>query len=639
MKKQSLLALILSLILLTACSNTTASNTEANDNSQVTHPSSQVDPSETEEPMDEPHSDEALSTIQKIGSIDSEEAVNRLLDQLSIEEKVGQLIQTEPLYVSLDDISNYNIGFMLSSGGVVPNDNSPQGWKNLMDQIIGASQKSSSGIPLVYGIDAVHGNNNVYAATIFPHNIGLGAANDPDLLYQIGQATGNEVLATGIKWDFAPAVSVVQDIRWGRTYESYSENVDRVASLAPYYIKGLQETGVMATTKHFIGDGQTTYGTGISYQILDRGDVQTTTEELLRVNEKAYQAAIDAGTASIMASYSSVNGTKMHANHDLLNDVLRDQLAFKGLVVSDYNAIDVLAPNLKDQVAIAINSGVDVIMEPSIWKQVYEAILDNVNDGTLSEDRLDEAVRHALLFKLKAGVFKPDYKVEAGEIGTDAHHQLARQAVSESLVLLQNKQDTLPLKKSSRIYLMGPAADNVGIQSGGWTTNWQGTEEPDTNAGVSIKDAFEIALSESSGQLVDTPQEADVIVLAIGEKPYAEMHGDTDDLSLEGPLSLPDNLSAIEEANTYNKPVVTLIVAGRPLLVDEYLKDWNSLVMTWLPGSEGQGITDVLFGDKNFDGTLPVTWPKTNDQATGSMMQPDYNGTLYQFPYDFGLTY
>jgi beta-glucosidase len=570
-------------------------------------------------------------------SIQSLSDIDQAIEVMTLEEKAGQLIQAERASVSFSDITRYNIGSILSGGGSVPSGNTPEDWVSMINQMNVAALKSSSGIPIIYGIDAVHGNSNVKNATIFPHNIGLGAANDPDLMKAIGVATAKEIIAIGVDWNFAPAVSSAQDIRWGRTYESYSEDIQRVSLLVVPYIDGLLSEGILTTTKHFIGDGYTTFLTGEDDNLIDRGDVTMSKEAMLAGNLSAYIAAINANTSAIMASFNSVNGVKVHGDYSLLTDLLRTELQFDGLVVSDWEAIHKIAPNLNEQVALAINAGVDLLMQPYNWKDVYNAIIYNVNNGKISQERLDEAVRRNLVLKFEAGLFEGGLLKEAGRVGTQESKEIAREAVVKSLVLLKN-EDILPLKKDIKIYLIGPASDNVGIQCGGWTLSWQGETNPDLNNGISLKDALNEVLSANGGSLVDNPTEADLVILAIGEKPYAEMQGDTDDLSLDGPLSLKDNIQATEYAQTLNKPILTIMIAGRPLLIDAYLKDWDAFVMAWLPGTEGNGMTDVLFGDKPFLGTLPFTWPITNEQASHTMNMENYSLIKHQFKYGEGIT-
>lgn len=568
--------------------------------------------------------------IQSLSDID------QAIQAMTLEEKAGQLIQAERSKISYSDITRYNIGSILSGGGSVPQGNTPEAWVSMINQMNVAALKSSSGIPIIYGIDAVHGNNNVKNATIFPHNIGLGAANDPDLMRAIGVATAKEVSAIGVDWNFAPAVSSAQDIRWGRTYESYSEDIQRVATLAAPYIEGLLSEGILSTTKHFIGDGYTTFLTGEDNNLIDRGDVTMSKEAMLAGNLSAYVAAIDANTSAIMASFNSVNGVKVHGDPSLLTDLLRTELQFDGLVVSDWEAIHAIAPSLNEQVALAINSGVDLLMQPNDWKEVYKSILYNVNHGKISQERLDEAVRRNLVLKFEAGLFDGELLRVAGEIGTAESKRVAREAVAKSMVLLKN-EDILPLKKNIKVYLTGPASDHVGVQCGGWTLSWQGETDPNLNHGISLKDALNEVLTINGGELVSNPEDADVIILAIGEKPYAEMHGDTDDLSLDGPLSLADNMKAVKHAQTLGKPIVTVMIAGRPLLINDFLDGWDAFVMAWLPGTEGNGMTDVLFGDKPFQGTLPFTWPITNEQASHTLNMESYDLVKHQFKFGAGI--
>ncbi|MBN2795615.1 MAG: glycoside hydrolase family 3 protein [Clostridia bacterium] len=554
---------------------------------------------------------------------------------MTIEEKAGQMIQAERGGIQLSEIKTYNIGSILSGGGSAPSDNSPEGWVTMINRMEKVSRASTSGIPILYGIDAVHGHNNVENAVIFPHNIGLGAANNPELMFKIGQQTAYDLKATGIDWDFAPAVSIVQDIRWGRSYESYSEDVNIVAPLGQSYIEGLQSIGVMATTKHYIGDGYTTFNTGEGTNLLDRGDVTVSQEALLDLYLPAYEAALASDTKTIMASFNSVNGVKMHENEALINGILREQLGFQGVVVSDWEAIHGLPGTLNQQVASAVNAGIDMLMQPYNWKEVYEAILYNVEKGYITTARIDEAVTRILTLKYDAGLFHVTEEKTPAALQVEASKALAREAVSESLVLLKN-ENILPLSKDMKIYLTGPASDSVGIQCGGWTKSWQGQMDEDLYGGTSIKDAFYEVLGN---RLVDDPEDADVIVVAIGEMPYAEMEGDTSDLSLHHPKALEGNLAALESVESYKQPKVVLMVSGRPLIVKDYIANWDAFVMAWLPGTEALGITDVLFGDKDFKGKLPVTWPMNSEQGSDSVNMDQYDTIEHQFKIFHGLTY
>lgn len=569
-------------------------------------------------------------------TIESLEDIPLKVASMTLEEKAGQMIQAERGGIQLSEIKAYNIGSILSGGGSAPSKNTPEGWVTMINRMEKVSRNSSSGIPIIYGIDAVHGHNNVENTVVFPHNIGLGAANNEALMYQIGQATALDVKATGIDWNFAPAVSIVQDIRWGRSYESYSESVEIVAPLGAAYVQGLQSQQVMATTKHFIGDGYTTFGTGEGSNLIDRGDVTVSEQALLDLYLPAYEAALEAGSKTIMASFNAVNGLKMHENEHLINGVLRDKLGFDGVVISDWEAIHAIPGDLNQQVERSVNAGIDMLMQPYNWKDVYNAILYNVEHNKISQARIDEAVTRILTLKYDAGLFNVTDEKLALDLQTDVSKAIAKQAVSESLVLLKN-DNVLPLSKDVKVYITGPASDSVGVQCGGWTLAWQGVMDEELFGGTSIKDAFELVLGKD--QVVDQPEDADIIILAIGERPYTEMEGDTGDLSLNHPKALDTNISSIEAVKAYNKPVVTLMVAGRPLLVDDYLNDWDALVMTWLPGTEALGITDVLFGDQNFKGKLPVTWPLSNEQASDSVIMDNYDNIIHQYKFGFGLSY
>ncbi|MDW7661689.1 MAG: glycoside hydrolase family 3 N-terminal domain-containing protein, partial [Bacillota bacterium] len=456
-------------------------------------------------------------------------------------------------------------------------------------------------------------------------------ANDPELLHKIGQATAEEMQVIGAHMNFAPAVSVIRDKRWGRTYEGYSEDPELVSKLGTSYIEGLREAGIIATAKHFIGDGYVEYGTGEGENLIDRGNVVMPLEEMMAVYGPVYQSAIDAGVDAIMVSFSSVSGEKMHGNESLLTTVLRDEMNFDGVVISDWEGIHALPGILEDQVVKAVNAGIDLLMQPYNGEEVYNALINAVRDGRITEERIDEAVSRILDMKRKAGLLDAEAETSEYKLGSDFAIATAREAVAKSQVLLKN-EGVLPLTEDQRIYVMGPASDNIGIQSGGWTLEWQGTMTEQFLWGDSILDAFR----QTSNSVVDSPMDADVIVLVIGEKPYAEMFGDTDDASLSGPLSLDGNLEAAELAKTYGKPVVTLIVAGRPLEIEEHLNDWDALVMSFLPGTEALGITDVLYGKVPFTGKLPITWPKETSGFDITFKDSDREAEIL-FPLGYGL--
>ncbi|WP_287157417.1 glycoside hydrolase family 3 N-terminal domain-containing protein, partial [Chloroflexus sp.] len=508
-----------------------------------------------------------------------------------------------------------------------------------------AALNTRLGIPLIYGADGVHGHNNLYGAVIFPHNIGLGAANNPQLMEQIGRATALEMAATGVFWNYAPAVMVPQDVRWGRTYEGFAERPDHVAALASAFLRGLQAPDIAApnrvigTPKHFLGDGGTAWGSSTTenYQ-LDQGETFGDEAFLRTVHLPPYQALIAAGAQTIMASYSSWNGQKMHASSYWLTDVLKRELGFAGFVVSDWAAIDQISPDYDQAVITAINAGIDMNMVPYDAQRFIASLTRAVERGAVSEERIDDAVRRILTVKFAMGLFEQPFAHTAlsDQIGSAQHRQLARTAVAQSLVLLKNDADLLPLPKDiGHLYIGGQAAHDLGIQVGGWTIEWQGRTGP-IIPGTTILEGIQAAVSPQTvveynqhGRFTGDPGAADAVCIAVvGELPYAEGRGDSASLSL--PPAENRVLRRMEEACAR---LIVVLVAGRPLLVTDDLSKWDALVMAWLPGSEGAGVADVLFGDQPFRGRLPVTWPRSLDQL------PVGSGDGQPlFPYGFGLT-
>ncbi|WP_461204962.1 glycoside hydrolase family 3 protein [Clostridium sp. DL1XJH146] len=573
--------------------------------------------------------------------IGKNEDIENKIESMTLEEKVGQMIQAERGEITLEEIKKYNIGSILSGGGSTPSSNTVVGWVTMYNEMQEAALSSSSKVPIIYGIDAVHGHSNVLDATIFPHNIGLGAANNSDLMYQIGSAVGEEIASTGLDWNFYPAVSIAQDIRWGRTYESLSENPERVEGLIGNYIEGLQEQNIAATAKHYVGDGQTTFGTGEGDYLIDRGNVQISEEELRSIQLPVYKEAISNGVKTVMVSFSSFNGLKMHENKYLITDVLKDELGFKGVVVSDWDGInEINADTLEEKVILAVNSGIDLLMQPYNWMEVYNTLIDAVNNNKISEERIDDAVYRLLKLKYDLDLFdNPLAEAKENVLGNDEHRELAREAVRESLVLLKNDSNTLPLNTDQKVLLVGPGANNLGLQCGGWTMEWQGIEENDLTSGTTIRQAFKDKLGDNLITSFSKADEVDIVVVVLAEKPYAEGFGDNGELTLDSITGYKSNIDILEKVKELDKPIVTILLAGRPLLIDDYVNDWDSFVMAWLPGTEGNGVSDVIFGDYNFKGTLPMTWPKTIEQADDSVIMDDYNGGNYQYEYDFGLKY
>lgn len=582
-----------------------------------------------------------------------EQRVEDLLARMTLDEKIGQMTQVELSSIRPGDITAMYIGSILSGGGQYPNPNKPETWLAMINGLQQYALNTRLGIPIIYGVDAVHGHNNLYGATIFPHEVGLGAANDPELMKRIGQATAEEMVATGVYWNFAPVVAVVQDIRWGRTYEAYGENTDLVTRLAVPYILGLQgdtlgsgPLSVLATPKHYIGDGGTAWGTSDSY-LLDRGVSEVDEATLRALFLPPYKAAVDAGALSIMPSFSSWGGLKMHAQTYLLTDVLKGELGFKGFLISDWQAVDLINPNYYISVVTAITAGIDMVMVPSDYPRFIETLKAGVTQGTVPMARIDDAVRRILRAKFTLGVFEHPLASDSllPQVGSAEHRALAREAVGKSLVLLKNDGDLLPLAKDTPvIFVGGQAANDMGIQSGGWTLEWQGTiggGEP----GTTILQGIQAAAAPGTQVIYDAtgsfsaakdsagnPLVADVGIAVVGERPYAEGFGDTATLT----VSL-DDLPVLDALRARCHKLIVVLVTGRPLIVTDRIDDWDALVVAWLPGTEGQGVADGLFGDRPFTGKLPYTWPRSvkqlpfdfKDLGTGE------NGPL--FPYGFGL--
>ena len=584
------------------------------------------------------------------------ERVALLLAQMTVAEKAGQMVQAERAAVVGGDVKTWGIGSILS--GSVPTPNTPAGWVELSNRLQNEALASRLGIPILYGIDAVHGNNNVYGATVFPHNIGLGATRDPQLLEQIGRATALEVAATGLNWTFAPCVAVVQDIRWGRPYESFGETAELQNLLTGPFVRGLvSQPGIVGTAKHFLGDGGVVYGTGEGAGVIDRGNVDNlTVEQLKALHGQGYVQAIKAGVQTVMASFSSFQGTHSHANAELMQGWLKAPvsaggLGFAGFVIGDWDAMGLTAEVKGDYAAKVLNSynaGVDMAMEQSNWRNVIGIIQDGVRKGSLTTARLDDAVRRILTVKFNAGVFEQPLATLAlaDQLGSAANRALAAQAVKESLVLLKNDKGVLPLKAGAKVFVSGPLADNIGWQSGGWTLTWQGGFDRKVGKkitrmipGTTILDGLKTLAAATGGEIITDEaraSEASVAVVVVGETPYAEFEGDiginsTMELDARGRIA-PGNLDAIQTALDAGLPVVVVLVSGRPLLVTNELPKWKALVAAWLPGSEGGAVAEVLYGRQEFRGKLPVTWPRSLDDLPASTSADPL------FRYGFGLT-
>lgn len=569
----------------------------------------------------------------------TEDRVSDLMARMSMAEKTAQMVQGEINHASAKDVQEYGLGSILSGGNSAPDDNSLEGWNNMLKAYqVGAFSRELK-IPIIYGIDAVHGHSNVRGATIFPHNIGLGAANNDSLMYEMGKITAQEVLATSINWNFAPCVALAMDPRWGRTYESFSTTENIVTRLASAYTKGTMSVGVVATAKHYLGDGGTILGTGWDDK-LDRGNTIISQEELRATLLPPYAAQVELGVQTIMPSYSSINGLKMHQHGELINDVLKGELNFKGFTISDWQGIEEIPDaNFNKQVWIAVNAGIDMLMQPEKWKLTVDAIMEGVNEGHILESRINDAVARILKVKFESGLFEDPLQINnknrAGRLRSKQAISLATQLVEESLVLLQNKNNLLPLKENTKIFVAGEGVNNIGLQCGGWTIDWQGGVDSikRVTTGVSILEALQ---SKNIEVITDKNKasEADVVLMVLAEKPYAEMKGDSEDLSLTGSHAHKENEATIIFVGSLNKPVITVLLAGRHLVdLDDYLADWQSVVMAYLPGSEGgQGIANVLVGEKNFTGKLAMPWYKDVKDIRKENVD-------LLFPIGYGLSY
>ena len=594
-----------------------------------------TDASSTEAVNGYPYLDSSLSTKERVAD---------LLGRMTLEEKAGQMVQGVIGDVTAADMTDLGLGSVLSGGGAVPGDNSINAWQGMVEMYQDGAMQTRLQIPFLYGIDAVHGHSNVYGAVIFPQNIGLGAANDPALMYDMGAAVAEEMKLTHTLWNFSPCVAVAQDPRWGRVYESYSSDPMIVSSLAAAYLKGQTDHGIAATAKHYAGDGGTVFGTGEGNNLIDRGDTQLTEEQFRALHLAPYKTLVDAGVKVIMASFSSFNGTKMSEDTYYLTDVLKTEFGFKGFVVSDWEATAGLSgDSFKQNVALAVNAGVDMLMEPNKYSDACSAIINGVNDGSILQDRVDDAVGRILTVKFDMGLFEDPYmenlKTEVDSLGSAKYREIAKNLVEKSLVLIKNQDNILPLKKGQKIFVTGPAIDDIGVQCGGWTKTWQGLTDQKNGGkiteGTTILEGLEAYAKVNNMEIITDPDradEADVVILAVGEMPYAEFEGDSADLSLTGPTALPGNSDAISMVYSLNKPTVTLIVAGRQVTINEYIGDWDAVVMCYLPGSEGDGIASVLTGATGFSGKIPMPWYKdVNDIGTA--------GVDLQFAIGYGLSY
>ncbi|HVZ98857.1 MAG TPA: exo 1,3/1,4-beta-D-glucan glucohydrolase [Caulobacterales bacterium] len=601
------------------------------------------------------------SAVQRDPAIEAR--VQQILAQMTVEEKVGQVIQADVNSVTPDDVRQYHLGSVLNGGNSGPggNDRAPAPvWLQYADQFYDASMQSYPGriaIPVIWGSDSVHGNANIIGATIFPHNIGLGAAHDPDLLKRIGEITALETRITGQDWTFAPTIAVVRDDRWGRTYEGYSEDPRIVALYAAAITEGIQGRPgdsdflrgphVIATAKHFLGDGGTHNGR-------DQGDNQYSEEQLRDIFAPGYPAAIGAGVQTVMASYNSWHGVKSHGHKALLSDVLIGRFGLEGFVVGDWNGHGQVPGCTPTNCAAAFNAGLDMFMAPDSWRALYTNTLASVRSGEIPMSRLDEAVSRILRVKLRAGLFeagRPSQRPYGGQfnmLGSPEHRAVARQAVRESLVLLKNDNQILPLAARANVLVAGSGADNMGKQTGGWTISWQGADNSraDFPHAQTIFEGIRERVQAAGGRAtlsVDGSyrgRRPDVAIVVFGEDPYAEFQGDRDNLGYQ--LDEPTDLELLRRLQAAGVPVVSVFLSGRPMYVTPHINASNAFIAAWLPGSEGGGVADLLFraprGRAQFDfrGQLSYSWPRAPDQTPLNVGDDNYNPL---FAYGYGLTY
>ncbi len=591
-----------------------------------------------------------------------ENKIAEMITDMTVEQKVAQMIQPEIRDITPQDMRKYGFGSYLNGGGAFPNNNkhsTPSDWIQLAENMYQASIDSSidgTTIPTMWGTDAVHGHNNVIGATLFPHNIGLGAANNPKLIEKIAQITAIEVMVTGIDWVFAPTVATVRDDRWGRTYEGYSEDPEIVKTYASSIVHGLQgradedflgDSRVISTVKHFLGDGGTIDGD-------DQGDNQTSEEELYAIHGQGYVDGLTAGAQSVMVSFNSWHGKKNHGNHYLLTKVLKEKMGFDGIVVGDWNGHGQIKGCSNESCPQAVNAGLDIFMVPTeAWKPLLENTIYQVRQGEIAMSRIDDAVKRILRVKFRAGLFEkpsPAKRLYSGKtqlIGNQEHRQIARQAVRESLVLLKNKEHLLPLSPKKHILIAGDGADNIGKQSGGWTITWQGTgnANKDFPGATSIYQGIAKQVRSAGGKATlsvdgSYQEKPDVVIVVFGEDPYAEGHGDRDNLDFE--RGNKKSLALIRLFKQQEIPVIALFMSGRPMWVNAELNASDAFVSIWLPGSEGAGIADVILTDSkdnvqnDFKGKLSFSWPRSANQTTVNRGDKEYSPLL---PYGFGLTY
>ena len=580
--------------------------------------------------------------------------VRELLSRMTLAEKVGQMTQAEQdALKDVNDIQKYFLGSLLSGGSSDPKaGNSLAAWTDMCDGYQEHALKTRLRIPILYGADAVHGHNNVLGAVIFPHNVGLGCTRNPKLVESAARVTAEEVRATGVNWTFAPCVAVPRDERWGRTYEGFGEAPELARTLGEAAVRGLQRNdlgdplSVLACAKHFVGDGGTTIGTAgfpnpQGKRLLDQGDTQLSEADLRKIHMQGYISTVKAGVGSIMPSYNSWNGVKVSGIRRLLTGILKQELGFEGFLISDYKAVNQITKDYKEAIGISINAGMDMVMVPTDYEQFFNLLLELVKEGKVPMARIDDAVTRILRVKFAMGLMNKSRSPLADRrlhktFGSTKHRQVARECVRQSLVLLRNEKRTLPLsKKLARIHVGGKSADDIGNQCGGWTIDWQGKSGEVTPGGTTVLKAIQNTVSQATKVTFSKDGSgaggADVGIVVIGETPYAEGMGDRDDLALAA-----EDVTAINNMKQAGIPVVVVLFSGRPMIINDALGRCDAFVAAWLPGTEGQGVTDVLFGDYKPTGKLSFSWPRSMAQIPINVGDKNYDPL---FKYGFGLTF
>ena len=572
----------------------------------------------------------------------TEERVADLLSYMTLKEKIGQMALVDKNSIlRVEDLSEYGLGALLSGFGAKPELNTPVGWRDMLAGFTDTSRRSRLHIPIFYGVDAIHGHTNVPGATVFPQAIGLGATGNAELVEKIAAATALELRATNVNWNYAPNLDLPRDIRWGRVYETFGDDQALTSELGVATIKGQQSHKVLSTAKHYIGLGDMQWGSSSNKNFkIDQGYTAPDQELLRREHLQPFKEAVGTGVESVMLGLNTWGDTKLSANHFLITELLKDELGFKGLVVSDWYGVYEISASKYTSAVTAINAGVDMVMLPFDYKMFVRDVTKAVRRGDISEARIDDAVTRILTAKFNAGLFDPIEPPALEVIGSFEHRALARRAVAESLVLLKSEGVPVVPKETKKIRVVGSAADNTGRQSGAWTVEWQGVEGNNVPGATSILEGIRVRAGASTtvefasdGTFAGGAQKADVGIAVIGEAPYAEGWGDK-----EYPVISAEDLEAVGKLQASAEKVVVIIVSGRPLLMANEIDSWGTVIAAWLPGSEGAGVADVLFGDKPFVGRLPMPWPYTSEQLPMAADGSTADGTKVLFPRHFGLT-